>query len=198
MSELTSYRAYELFNSIKLHFKQSSYSIEKYGYGGKSMSFDIFNKKRDKQIYKKLATIYQLEDRFIDCCAINLFYNPELWIGDLVNDKARERYLKFRAVKTSVSYYVIEDLKRIKNSGKSFSNYFKSDALLQDLISETMYPLTYLCVKKITGNRIVFPKNIIADRLESRLNKLNYFIPSNDIYFYEDLRDNCKNLLCVN
>lgn len=93
------FEAYQLYSALKLHFT-TPYDYFKYN-GKTNVTFDAFNRRRDKFQYNKLSKQRDPQGfivaNFISDC-------PPKWIGDLNTDEANERYVQFLARTQSLTY----------------------------------------------------------------------------------------------
>jgi len=84
---LTPFRAYQIYNSLKLHFTQEKYDVGKYGTATKRFSIANFEK-QNNYMYHSVAKALQTEDVFTSVVAANLVRDPSIWINGLDKELA--------------------------------------------------------------------------------------------------------------
>lgn len=121
---MTGFETYVLFIGLKLHFNSDKYNFLQYNGKIRSPSRDTFEARKDKFHFNKLSHIYK-DEEIKDLFIANLREKPNIWIGDLVNDKsAKDRYAKLVKVRQSLPYTFKSDLERLfegcKNPREAF------------------------------------------------------------------------------
>jgi hypothetical protein len=189
------YEAYCIINSLKLHFNNKSYSVAKYGY--RNVKFDdinTFDRRNDSGFYKRIANKYNTKDSLTTLAYGNLFYNPNLWVGDFLDERAHERYLRAKKVKSSLMYSCLEDTKYILDNNKSLISSFKNGDVLNMIMVEKVQPESFILLNNIMKLNDI-QTNIVTSIVKERLEKLRFFVTVPDIQFYEILKQNIKTIL---
>ena len=107
---MTPVEALQLYTAIKLHFISEDYDCVKYNYKTKNINF---SKRKDKIQLNKLARQQDSKGLLI----ANLSINPKLWVGELFEQKAQQRYWDWKKYQNSQTYCFKEELKLLsKNS----------------------------------------------------------------------------------
>jgi hypothetical protein len=109
MSE--AYKAYQLFQSLRLHFTTEAYDYFKYR-GTIPVTLLKFESRKDKGFYYRLAKLPNLEQLIIS----NMIHNDVAWPGDLLDDsEAPKRANEYRKYLQSLTYMFTQDLGRLGN-----------------------------------------------------------------------------------
>ena len=191
-------KTYQMFNSYKLHFKQKSYSVKKYGLSPGRFSQTQLDKKNDKYIYKRVGDQCQFDDQLSDLISGNLLFNPNIWIGDLLDEEAIKRYKKVRSVRKSISHYTVEDTKYLINTHGSLVNALKSGKIVHDIMSGDINPETYVMLERIFGISQIIRKhssNIVTDSVMDRLEKYDAFISVEGVYIYDKIKYDIRSFI---
>lgn len=104
---LSAYDTYALYIALKNHFSQEKYDYFKYR-GKSRVSPDTFQQRRDKYQFQKLSRLYN-EDEMQEFLVAN-FLSDTTWVGDLLTDEARDRYMTYQKIKQSLAYSFTNDL----------------------------------------------------------------------------------------
>jgi len=107
MIENTGYAAFNLYHSLRLHFK-GSYDYIKYG-GKTNMSQDKFQLRGDKYFFYRLSRKYNL-DELKEFYIANFLVNPDIRPGALELQGATDIYKKWRSVVDSLKYKFTNDI----------------------------------------------------------------------------------------
>ena len=120
---MTAFEAYQLFNSLKLHFMSETYDFFKYN--GKIKTTEHgFEMRKDKWFYYKLAKRSDIKkfilSNFVDG-------DPAKWIGNIIgNAEVEEIYNKWLKRQQSLSYVVLSEMKQLHgNNPERYNNFFK-------------------------------------------------------------------------
>lgn len=101
---MTAYQAYIKYLAIKRHFT-SDYDYFKYC-GKVSATQKSFELRHDKYMFEKLSKISNIEDHLV----ANLSEKPDLWVGDLFDEKSEKRTKKYLRIKQSLTYNFTRDI----------------------------------------------------------------------------------------
>lgn len=187
-----------MFNSYKLHFKQKSYSVKKYGLSPNRFTQLQLDKKNDKYIYKRVGDQCQFDDQLSDLISGNLLFNPNIWIGDLLDEDAMKRYKKVRSVRQSISHYTVEDTKYLIRTHGSLVNSLKSGNIVHDVMSGAINPETYVILNRMFGISDIVRShnsNVITDTVVDRLEKYDSFITVESIDIYDKIKHNIRTFI---
>ncbi len=103
------YKAYQLFQSLRLHFNTEPYDYFKYR-GSVPLSLSKFEQRNDKGFYYRLAKLPNLEQLIIS----NMVESDVAWPGDLLdNSEAQTRANNYRKYLQSLTYMFTQDLGRL-------------------------------------------------------------------------------------
>ena len=118
---MTGYEAFCLFNSLKLHFNSKTYNYFKY-HGKATTSIDAFDRRKDKWHFYKLSRRVTNKDEAQDFIVANLVYNPNTWIGTLLENDALDVYRERQKVIQSLTYFFTNDIGDIFNAHRKGGN----------------------------------------------------------------------------
>lgn len=177
--------AFQIYNAMKLHFTQESFDIAKYGYKSKRFGAEAFAKRKDKYFYKRLADQLQKPGRLVLFLAGNFVYNPDIWIGDIIdNESCVKNYQRMKKVKAGVVFHTLEDTKKLLESS-SFKDILndKGDipVYVKGVMQREINPETAVLYNRLFSSFDLIDKNIGADHIiwssvKSRLNKFGRFV----------------------
>ena len=108
---MTSFEAYKLFLSLKMHFTQPQYDFFRYG-GKVNASMDAFNKRRDKYHFAKLA---KHKDPTGYLVAQYVTGNFAGWVGDLFSEEAERAYTNYMARHQAITYNFTSDIDKLQD-----------------------------------------------------------------------------------
>jgi len=185
---LTPFEAYLKYLALKMHFS-SSYDYVKYQ-GKVSAKIESFTKRNDRYHFYKLSKRDNLE-RFL---VANLFVNDKIWVGQLLDEEATNRYLEFEKRQNSLSYMFKSEIKQI-------------DDLNEWIKTESDYPKLYSAYKRgkvspetmiiLNGLLNIFPywdrnieDTVLYPEVITKLNKLSAFIKYDKSKYKEILKQN--------
>lgn len=191
-------KTFQMFNSYKLHFNQKSYSVKKYGLSPNRFSYNALEKKKDKYIYKKVGDLCQFDDQLSEFISGNMFFNPNIWVGDLLDEEAKERYIKVRSVRQSLSHYVVEDTKSLIRRHGSLIDSIKSGSIVHDVMNGRTNPESYVILDRIFNITPILKKhnmNVIVDSVVNRLEKYDAFISVKGLYVYDEIKYNIRSFV---
>lgn len=106
-SEKKAFELYVYYLSLKQHFT-SEYDYFKYN-GKVSARYDTFQKRKDRFFFYKLSN----RDESKELIFANILENPSIWIGDLVDTKAKDVYNQWKKRLNSLTYRFKEELSYI-------------------------------------------------------------------------------------
>lgn len=129
MIENTGFAAFNLYHSLRLHFK-GNYDYIKYG-GKTTMSQDKFLQRADKYFFYRLSRKYNFEELKSFYIA-NFLIDPDIRPGPLERPPAAENYRMWLGVIGSLKYKFQEDITYL------FENY-NMNAILK--VNSGQYPL---------------------------------------------------------
>ena len=175
---MNGYDAYNLYNSIKLHFTQESYDAFKYNFKSNT-NVRTFEKKKERYFFEKLSRRYnaqQLKLYFVD----NIIEENN-WIGDMrehVNND-REKY------RQSMFYNFKEECKKIRSEIDDFDEACQAKDGTNKLLELYMASEISIDTIAIINNLVKFirplkkqlsdPLGIMKENLH-RIIKYEYFI----------------------
>lgn len=195
------FETFQVFNSLKYHFKNKKYDVTKYGYKNKSLNLAAFESTAGKNFYAKLGKEFATRAELIDYIASNLFHDNSLWIADMHSEESKKRYFRFKKFKNAQMYYAMEDFKYLRNKYSSFKESLLQHRIIYEIDSGKINPETYILFDRMCNISDVVKKDIpdmIWDSIELKLKKLGCFVSVESVDFYSQLGYNVKNYVSEN
>jgi hypothetical protein len=109
---MNGYEAFEIYQSLKLHFTQSSYDFFKYN-GKSNVSITSFENRKDKYHFYKLSRKFSKKEELTDFVVANLVENDALWVGDLLTENAEVNFQRHQKILQSLSYQFTNDISKL-------------------------------------------------------------------------------------
>lgn len=103
------FEMYIYYLALKRHFT-SNYDFFKYN-GKVNANVMSFENRKDKFFFYKLSKLPHAKELIF----ANVLKKPDIWVGELVDNKATEVYNEYRRKKESLSYVFKQDLKKLKS-----------------------------------------------------------------------------------
>lgn len=110
------FEAYQQYMAIKLTYAPST-SYDYFTYGGKTThTKDTFLKRGDRKHFYVLSKRLNGDETDIrDYLFVTLFYDPKAWVGNLLDQKAQERWKSFQRYRNRFEYMFRQDLKELRD-----------------------------------------------------------------------------------
>lgn len=99
---LSAYETFCLYLALKNHFSKESYNYFKYQ-GKTNVSKESFMHRKDRFQFQKLSRMYD-ETEMLDFMLANFIHDEKIWVGDLLDDEAKDRYKNYVKRKQSLTY----------------------------------------------------------------------------------------------
>lgn len=115
---------------MKLGFS-GKLDLQKYGMKLKNLREETYLKRKDQYAFAKLATKYP--QKLSDFLVANFSRNPHLWVGDLLEEEAEERYIEWLKIKESFTYIVSNELKKLSRKDIVVKNGYHPTALMKHI-----------------------------------------------------------------
>lgn len=173
---------YVMYKAVKNHFLSPKYDYHYYN-GKTKCDPKRFDAGKEKYIFLALQKKYNQKE-LLDFFVANVFENPGLWSGNLVEDEAHERYIRYKTVKQSLAYTFKSDLEKAALRG-SFQKLFEivdgQDPLILKLVyQKEIHIETFIVLNKLLGFFDTFDAklndDIIWPSFSFRCRKLSPFI----------------------
>lgn len=128
--KVSGFDVYQLYVSLKLHFKNEGY--DHFKYMGKIVAGDSFSKRQDQSYFYKLAKLYPDYDTVVNLFVANFSVDSEYWVGDFLSNIASERAVDRTSKHHALTYIFKNDIIHLFNSHipnkenlkKDFDNIF--------------------------------------------------------------------------
>lgn len=105
---MTPSECYALYVALKLHFSTDSYDAVKYNF--KTKQRNNLEKRNDKHFFIRLSKHNDPKGLLLS----NLSVEPNIWIGNLFQKKAIDRYNRWRRYQESMTYEYSNELSFLK------------------------------------------------------------------------------------
>ncbi len=99
---MTPFNIYKLYCALSTHFTNPKYDFFKYD-GRTTVKFENFEKRRDKYFFHKLSRCVSQCDMQMYLCS-NFVDHGKVWVGDLIDQNAKDTFLKHRKIHESLKY----------------------------------------------------------------------------------------------
>ena len=124
---MNAFQAYELYVAIKTHFTRQQYDFFKFN-GQTKATTSSFENREDKYFFYKIAKKYS-KSKLTDLFVANFVDNPDLWIGDLLDETSEDVYNNWRKKIESLTYHFTEECRELlewtSSKGYKFNDLFK-------------------------------------------------------------------------
>jgi hypothetical protein len=170
----TGFKAYVEYLALKRHFT-SSYDYHKYG-GKVSATFDSFLVRRDAYTFQKLGKQQDYKGLLLS----NIVSNPKIWVGSILEDSAKEQYLEWKRIQSSITNHVKESLETLDDDFKK--NFVVSDGDYPHVVTlylQKQVSLETLCILAKTTNSVPHWKENVSDNIvfPDILRKIDKYYP---------------------
>lgn len=183
-TDLKGFEAFRTLTALKLHFKKGG----KYDYfqnsGKVSSKLETFQKKNDKYFYVKLAKNYPDPDDLGWYCLANVLDNQNIWIGDLLKEEAKQKYLKRIGIIDKLPYVFEEDCEVIMDAANK--RKLKFDQIF-NIVNDEQYPLI---VSLVLSDKITIESYIVLNEILKFQDNIDNIL--DDPYIYDSLKWKCE------
>lgn len=133
------YDAFELYIAVKLSYDLSS-SYDYWRYAGKTnVKKSTFTKRKDKHHFYVLAKRMGFDrDAIRNYLFVNMLYQPDAWVGNLLNDECSSRYKQFEKYRNSFKYAFTDEVKKLKSVCDDHQYTFNELLSAKDTIPKLM------------------------------------------------------------
>ena len=175
---MSPFEAYRMFTAVKLHFNSDSYDFFKY-HGKVRIDETKFETRRDKYHYYKLTK--RVDPLLLT--VVGLFYNTNLWVGDLFTVENEKRYRDRKSVIDSIEYNVESEMSDYDSFDQALNvNQGEYPDLLKRFKNEEVSPETLIIVNRINNGKVfdywsdTLNDPVVWPDLRSRLLKYEPFL----------------------
>jgi hypothetical protein len=141
------FELYIYYLALKKHFT-TDYDFFKYN-GKVKASVDAFENRKDKYFFYKLSKRSDAKEYIL----ANIAHNPDLWIGDIGDDKAEDIYGTWKKIHQSLLYSFQQDINTLDEDFDS--NLISKDGqhpkILRLYLSKQIRPETLIMINEVTG-----------------------------------------------
>lgn len=154
------FNTYIKYLALKRHFT-SSYDYHKYN-GKVKASYENFIGRRDAHSFQRLSKKKDVEGLILS----NIILKPKIWVGDLLDDSAKEVYLEWKKKQDSITHHVKESLHTLDSDFKS--NFIVEDGQYPHIVELYLgkkISLETLCIVTKLTNSQPYWKNNVTDKV---------------------------------
>jgi len=108
------FNAYTEYLAIKRHFDSVSYDYHKYN-GKVNASFDSFTSRKDAFTFQRLGK----QKDFSGLILSNIIAKPKVWVGELLDDAAKEIYTSWKVKQNAITFHLQSSLSTLKDDFQS-------------------------------------------------------------------------------
>lgn len=190
---LSAFDTYQMFLALKNHFTQKSYDFFKY-HGKTNASQESFLARRDKYQFQKLCRL-KPDNEMRDFIVANLLESDNIWVGDLLDSEAEDKYRQYLKRKQSITYMFTNDIDILLSELPNPKDWFDCSDDLPPIMSlamnNTISLETFVILNDFVGFIDKFDKKMADDFLWPKFSiKARKFRP-----FVEYDRDKIKKIL---
>lgn len=190
---LSAFDTYQMFLALKNHFTQKSYDFFKY-HGKTNASQESFLARRDKYQFQKLCRL-KPDNEMRDFIVANLLESDNIWVGDLLDSEAEDKYRQYLKRKQSITYMFTNDIDILLSELPNPKDWFycKDDLppIMSLAMNNTISLETFVILNDFVGFIDKFDKRMSDDFLWPKFSiKARKFRP-----FVEYDRDKIKKIL---
>lgn len=179
---LTPFRAFQLYQAIKLHFSSDSYNCVKYQYKT-SVKEASFLKRRDRYSFAKISKRFTSEEDLIDFYVAHFGKDPKCWIGDLVNCDDDDIYQNRKRIKESIGYALESDMTKLMEDSDKFDDVLiakdeQYPRIVQMFLGGDINIETVCVINNITNflKREKVHDTLVYPEVVKRITKYSYFV----------------------
>ena len=118
---MNGYQAYQIYQSLKLHFTRPSYNAVKYNFRT-SIRQSTFENRRDRYFFEKLSRRYD-QEQLIHYFTANFICDSNVWIGNMTDDIYRD----YTSRHDKLTYTFTQDMKTMANQGHTLEAICTTD-----------------------------------------------------------------------
>ena len=193
---MTGYEAFCVYQALKLHFTVPSYDYFKYN-GKVSVSVDTFDNRKDKYHFHKISRKYNKEE-FTEFLVANFIENPNMWIGNLLEEDAEKRYVQYSKINQSLGYIFENDCRTlfdsVDNPNEIITTSGEHPILLKKVLRKEISLQTLVILNAILNFKPMWEKKItdtiIWPEFIKKLNKISSFM-TYDVTKYKLILKKC-------
>ena len=187
---MTGYETFELYQALKLHFTQESYDYFKYN-GKTNISVTSFENRKDKYHFYKLSRKFTVKEELIDFLVANLVEDNNIWVGNLLQEDADNRYLKYKKVLQSLSYTFENDCRDLFDGVEDPNSVIKTNGdypvLLTKALRKEIHIETLVLLNNVLGFVPMWSKKITDTihwpNYRMKVMKFASFLPKDNVQY---------------
>lgn len=172
---LSAFDTYCLYLALKNHFTQKNYDFFRY-HGKTSANKESFMTRRDRFQFQKISRLYN-DDEIQDVFVAN-FLKDKTWVGDMLDDEARDNFMNYRRRRQSLSYNFTNDLDFLLSKETPDKLFRPTDNALAPILTYIIREDISIETAVILDYFIGFSKNFdsLFDKYRLRIQKYASFV----------------------
>lgn len=209
---MTGFDVYRIYQTVRQHFQNEYFSIEKYGYHSKRVSsVDAYNDINTRRIYESVganfpASSKRQEEEFARYLASSFMMQNDIWIGDILSDRCKDNYKRYRRFTYNPKIYIIDDLKDMLEKYDGFSALFQGSKtqslppILVESITGTIHPETLCLLDRVMSvfdylDDQMGKEHMVWKGFRQRLQAYKTFVTVRNRQSLDDIHDAIRELL---
>lgn len=109
---MNGYETFLVYHPIKLHFT-TSYDVLKYNGKTKRLTYEVFQQRKDKQVFESWANVLISKDKVGKVCIANFVYGDAHWLHKDKNS-ALECFTRWSKIRSTISLTLEKDLNELR------------------------------------------------------------------------------------
>lgn len=122
---MSAYETFCLYLALKNHFSKESYNYFKYQ-GKTNISKESFLNRKDRFQFQKLSRMYD-DAEMLDFMVANFVHDEKIWVGNLLESDAKDRYTEYLKRKQSLTYRFENELDQLIVASGGIQKLFRVD-----------------------------------------------------------------------
>jgi hypothetical protein len=152
------FEAYQIFITLKAHFKNSGFDYHRFG--KVKVAPQTFESRKDRYYFEKLAKRYS-RDEIVEFFLSQILVN-RAWIGDMLNEEAQSDHLARMKRVQALQYQIKNEMNKLwegcKDDPLCFNNLFRQETgthpkIFRMVMEKRISPETFLVLDDLLGRR---------------------------------------------
>ena len=161
-------------------------------YNGKTnISVTSFENRKDKYHFYKLSRKFTVKEELIDFLVANLVEDNNIWVGNLLQEDADNRYLKYKKVLQSLSYTFENDCRDLFDGVEDPNSVIKTNGdypvLLTKALRKEIHIETLVLLNNVLGFVPMWSKKITDTihwpNYRMKVMKFASFLPKDNVKY---------------
>lgn len=167
---MDSFLVFNNFLSIKLHFTNKKYDAITHNFKTR-VNKTTFEKRKDKSFFYLVGKQFKDEDNLRDFFISNIVYRnlQSPWIGDFVNEIAKNTYTKYISLSEGFTYAFQNDIINLRNRMLS-AGLTHPDSMINNFENGTDFPII---INELIYSNIEIESFLMINRVLNFLDSIN-------------------------